>query len=169
VIDHFSRKVMAVAPLEGSNAGWINNALENTIEKHGSPKHIISDQDKVFIGAVFAELVGKYHIKQRLGAIGKHGSICVTERVNKTLKYEWLKRVVFIKGFDHLVALCEEFEDWYNAWRPHMTLDGLRPDDVYYGRKPVKPQRDAKEVPNNIEQHRFKETRVTGYRLKKVA
>ena len=169
VIDHFSRKVMAVAPLEGSNAGWINNALENTIEKHGSPKHIISDQDKVFIGAVFAELVGKYHIKQRLGAIGKHGSICVTERVNKTLKYEWLKRVVFIKGFDHLVALCEEFEDWYNAWRPHMTLDGLRPDDVYYGRKPVKPQRDAKEVPNNIEQHRFKETRITGYRLKKVA
>ncbi len=45
----------------------------------------------------------------------------------------------------------------------------LRPDDVYYSRKPVKPQRDAKEVPNNIEQHRFKETRITGYRLKKVA
>lgn len=86
----------------------------------------------------------KYHIKQCLGAVGKHGSICVTERVIKTLKYEWLKRVVFTKGFDHLVALCEEFEDWYNAWRPHMTLDGLRPDDVYYGRKPVKPQRDAK-------------------------
>ena len=85
------------------------------------------------------------------------------------MKYEWLKRVAIIKDFDHLSKLCDEFEDWYNTWRPHMTLDGLRPDDVYYGRKPEKPQRDAEQVLNNIERHRFKETRVTGYRLKKVA
>lgn len=26
VIDHFSRKVMSVTPLEGRNAGWIDNA-----------------------------------------------------------------------------------------------------------------------------------------------
>ncbi|MFC1652745.1 DDE-type integrase/transposase/recombinase [Planctomycetota bacterium] len=169
VIDHFSRKVISVAPLEGRNAGWINNALESAIDKHGSPKHIISDQAKVFIGDVFAELLDAYHIKQRLGAVGKHGSICVTERVIKTLKYEWLKRVVFIRGFDHLVALCEEFAGWYNAWRPHMTLDGLRPDDVYHDRKPEKPDRDSKTVPRHIERHLFKETRVTGYRLTNAA
>jgi len=50
-----------------------------------------------------------------------------------------------------------------------MTLDGLRPDDVFYNRKPEKPDRDAKVVPTNIERHRFQETRVTGYRLKDVA
>ena len=105
----------------------------------------------------------------RLGAVGKHGSISVTERVNKTLKYEWLNRVAIIKGFDHLGTLCDEFEHWYNAWRPHMTLDGLRPDDVFYSRKPEKPDRDAKIVPTNIERYRFQETRVTGYRLKDVA
>ncbi|HUV62873.1 MAG TPA: DDE-type integrase/transposase/recombinase [Sedimentisphaerales bacterium] len=48
VIDHFSRKVMSVTPLEGPNAGWINNALESAIEKHGAPKHIISDQNILF-------------------------------------------------------------------------------------------------------------------------
>jgi hypothetical protein len=47
----------------------------------------------------------------------------------------------------------EEFEIWYNRWRPHMTLDGIRPDDVYYSNKPDKPERDAKTVPCNIEQH----------------
>ena len=31
-----------------------------------------------------------------------------------------------------------------------MTLDGLRPDDVYYNNKPDKPERDAKTVPCNI-------------------
>ena len=49
VIDHFSRKVMSVTPLEGPNAGWINNALESAIEKHGAPKHIISDQARVVL------------------------------------------------------------------------------------------------------------------------
>ena len=71
--------------------------------------------------------------------------------------------------FRSAAELCEEFEDWYNAWRPHMTLDGLRPDDVYYDRKPEKPDRDSKTVPVNIDQRLFKETWVTGYRLKDVA
>jgi len=169
VIDHFSRKLMSVTPLEGPNAGWINNALESAIEKHGAPKHIISDQARVFIGNVFAKLLESYSIKPRLGAVGKHGSISVTERVNKTLKYEWLKHAAIIKNFNHLVTLCDEFEDWYNAWRPHMTLDGLRPDDIYYDRKPDKPDRSAKTIPKNIERRLFRETRVTGYRLKNVA
>ena len=72
--------------------------MESAIEKYGPPKHLISDQGSVFTGEVFAELLGKYKIKHRLGAIGKHGSIAVTERINKTLKYEWLKRVPIIKG-----------------------------------------------------------------------
>jgi len=49
-----------------------------------------------------------------------------------------------------------------------MTLDGLRPDDVYYEKKPEKPKRDAKTVPSNIEHRRFQQTRITGYRLKKA-
>jgi hypothetical protein len=50
-----------------------------------------------------------------------------------------------------------------------MTLDGFRPDDVFYDSKPGKPKRDAKTVPTNIEQHFFKQTRITGYRLTKAA
>ena len=169
VIDHFSRKVVSVTPLEGRNAGWIINALETAIEKHGAPRHIISDQGSVFIGDVFADLMERRSIMPRLGAIGKHGSISVTERVIKTLKYEWLKRVPIIKNFDHLTELCDEFESWYNLWRPHMKLEGLRPDDVYYDRKPEKPDRTSKTVPSSIERHLFQQTRVTGYRLKSVA
>ena len=78
VIGHFSRKVMAAIPPEGPNAGWINNSLESAIEKYGAPKHIISDQAHVFTGDAFAELLGTYNIKPRLGAVGKHGSIAVT-------------------------------------------------------------------------------------------
>jgi len=169
VIDHFSRKAISVIPLEGCNAGWINNALESAIEQHGAPKHIISDQAGVFTGAVFAELLGQWNMKPRFGAVGQHGSIAVTERVIKTLKYEWFQRVPLIKGFDHLMLVCTEFQTWYNTWRPHMTLNGLRPDDVYYSRKRERPKRDSKTVPYRIERHVFQETRITGYRLKIAA
>ncbi len=170
VIDHFSRKVVCAAPSEGRNARWINNALGSAIEEHGAPKHIISDRAGVFIGGVFAELLVRWNVKPRLGAIGKHGSIAVTERVTKTPKYEWLNRVALIKGFDRLVLPSTEFQTWYNNWRPHnMTLDGLGPDDVYYGRKTEKPSRDAKTSPVNIERRVFRETRITGYRLKIAA
>jgi transposase InsO family protein len=168
-IDHFSRKVVCVAPLEGPNAGWIIEALECAIQKHGTPTPIISDQASVFVGDAFAELLRQWNIKPRFGAVGKHGSIAVTERVIKTLKYEWLKHVPLIKRFDHLTLLCTQFESWYNAWRPHMALEGLRPDDLYYDRKPEKPSRDAKAVPGNIERHVFRETRLTAYRLRNAA
>jgi putative transposase len=168
-IDHLSRKVVCVAPLEGPNAGWIIKALEQAMQKHGAPKHLISDQASVFVGDAFAELLRQWNSKPRFGAVGKHGSIAVTEGVIKTLKYEWLKHVPLLKGFDHLTLLCTEFESWYNAWRPHMTLEGLRPDDLYYDRKHEKPKRDAKAVPDNIERHVFAETRLTAYRLKNPA
>jgi len=160
---------VCVVPLEGANAGWIIDALERAMQVHGAPKHIISDQAKVFTGDAFAELLEQWNVKPRLGAVGKHGSIAVTERVIKTLKYEWLKHVPLIKGLDHLVLLCTEFAGWYNAWRPHMTLEGFRPDDLYYDRKPEMPNRDAKTVPSNIERHVFAETRLTAYRLKNAA
>ena len=147
------------------NAAVID-ALERAMQEHGAPKHIISDQAKVFTGDAFAELLKQWNIKPRFGAVAKHGSIAVTERVIKTLKHEWLKRVAIIKGFDHLTLLCGEFESWYNSWRPHRMLEGLRPDDLYYDRKPEKPKRDSKTVPCNIERHVFQETRRTAYRLK---
>ncbi len=160
---------MSVTPLEGPRTGWINNALESAIETHGAPKHIVSDQVKVYTGEVFAKLLEQRNIKARLGVLGKNGPISVTERVIKTLKYEWLKRVPIIKDFDHLTELFREFESLCNTWRPHMGLEGFRPGDVYNQGKPMKPDRNSKSVPSNIERHLFRETRVTGYRLKSVA
>jgi len=56
-IDHYSRKVVSVTPLEGPSSAWILEALENAFEKHGAPKHIISDQANVFTGDAYAELL----------------------------------------------------------------------------------------------------------------
>lgn len=50
-----------------------------------------------------------------------------------------------------------------------MTLEGFRPDDLYYSRKPETPDRKAKTVPGNIERYVFCETRLGAYGLKDAA
>jgi hypothetical protein len=50
-----------------------------------------------------------------------------------------------------------------------MTLEGLRPDDVYYKREFETTNRKAKTIPGNIERYVFHETRLTAYRLKAAA
>ncbi len=87
-IDHFARKVVAVHPLDGPSEGWVVEALEEAFLRHGAPKYIIADQKGLFVSDVFAELLGHWSIKQRFGAVGKHGSIAVTERAILTLKQE---------------------------------------------------------------------------------
>jgi putative transposase len=170
-IDHFSRKVVSVTPLEGPNAGWVINALEAAFAQFGVPKHLISDQGSQFISAALAEFLGldEYQVKHRFGAVGEHGSVAVTERVIETLKYEWLKRVAIIRGYDHLLSLCESFADWYNNWRPHEFLGSATPDDVYRNQAVPFVPKNAKAVPANIAVKRFEETRVTSYRLKQAA
>ncbi|MFC1611703.1 integrase core domain-containing protein [Myxococcota bacterium] len=89
--------------------------------------------------------------------------MAVTERVIWTLRHEWLFRVPLIKGFDHLERLCVDFKEWHNAWRPHMTLGGVRPDDVYGRDLPEPVTHDAKVVPLNIERWYFSSRRQVGW------
>ena len=119
-IDHFSRKVVASCALEGPNAGWAVEVVEDAFLCHGAPKHIITDQEGVFISDAFSELLRQWNVKQRFGAVGKHGSIAVTERAILTLKHEWLKRVPVIRGMDHLTSLLVDFELYYNEYRVSM-------------------------------------------------
>jgi len=55
----------------------------------------------------------------------------VTERVIETLKYEWLKKVAIIRGYRHLVKLCNVFTEWYNDWRPHEFFGSATPATVF--------------------------------------
>jgi len=164
-IDHFSRAVVATAPLEGPNAGWAVDVLEDAFLRHGPPKHLISDQEGVFTGEAFAELLSDWDVKHRLGAVGKHGSIAVTERLIWTLKHEWLARVPLIRDLDHLGELLADFEVYYNQHRCHQRLGGATPSMIYEGGDWQKPDRSAKTLRGPIRLRHFREQRITIYEL----
>jgi len=164
-VDHYSRMVTTACALGGPNGNWIVDTLESAFLRHGPPKHIITDQEGVFTCDDLRELLNQWGVKQRFGAVGKHGSICVTERAILTLKQEWLKRVPLIRGLDHLDQLLGDFTEYHNDWRGHMTLCGAAPAVRHKGIAWQKPERFAKALPPNIERHLFAGVRVTGYRL----
>ena len=164
-IDHFSRKVVACCPLEGPNAGWVVGAMEEAFLQHGAPRHLIGDQEKVFISDAFQELLIPWDVKQRFGAVGRHGSIAVTERAILTLKYERLKRVPVVRGLDHLAQLLRDFAIYYNEYRGHAALGGAVPSVIHRGEQWAKPEKSAKTLPPNIERRVFPDTQITDYRL----
>ncbi|MGA2498792.1 MAG: hypothetical protein ABSH20_13700 [Tepidisphaeraceae bacterium] len=74
-------------------------------------------------------------INPRFGAIGRHGSIAITERMILTLKKGIgpflmvpLRRETFRLALGHLAA-------WYNEHRPHMSPGGKTPDEVYHRKR----------------------------------
>jgi len=163
--DHFSRMVTGVCPLEGPNASWVVDALEAAFLRHGPPKHIITDQEGVFISSVFAELLRQWNVKQRFGAVGRHGSIAVTERAILTLKQEWLRRVRVIRGLNHLSQVLDDFSEYYNHWRGHSTIGGAIPSVIHRGDRWQRPDRSQKTLSGNIDRRFFPDTRVTAFRL----
>ena len=164
-IDHYSRAVMAVVLLEGPNAGWVVEAMEEAFVQYGAPRHLVTDQEGVFISDAFRDLLIPWDVKHRFGAVGKHGSIAVTERVILTLKYEWLRRVPIIRGLDHLSQLLQDFEIYYNEYRGHTKLGGAVPSVIHRGDHWAKPEKSAKMLPPNIERRVFPDTQITAYRL----
>jgi putative transposase len=164
-IDHFSRKVVACCAVEGPNAGWVVGAVEDAFTKHGAPRHLITDQEGVFVSDAFAELLTRWDVKQRFGAVGRHGSIAVTERAILTLKYEWLRRVPVIRGLDHLSQLLHNFAIYYNEYRGHTTLGGAIPSVIHRGEQWARPEKSAKGIAENVQRRLFPDTQITAYRL----
>ncbi len=96
-------------------------------------------------------------------------AIAVTERVIETLKHEWLKKVGIIRGYRHLTQLCNSFTEWYNCWRPHEYLGSATPALAFKNKAVPLVLKGAKDIPIDLETKRFRETKVTGYRIKKAA
>ena len=66
-------------------------------------------------------------------------TIAVVERFIKSLKVEALRHV-WIWSVEQLRAEMGAYAVWYNGWRPHQSLGGCTPNEVYNG---VMPARDG--------------------------
>jgi hypothetical protein len=102
-----------------------------------SPRHLITDRGREFTAKSFRRGCRRTGIRQRFGAIGKHGSIALVERCIRTLRDEGVRHGLAPVRWRSVGRELSLFVDWYDGQRPHAGLAGATPDEIYYGRRPA--------------------------------
>jgi transposase InsO family protein len=136
VEDHFSRRWMGFAVFKTRpESADVTAALDRIIEvEQAKPKHLIVDQGSEFKCEHFEEEWCKERdIAPRFGAVGKHGSIAVVERLHKTIK-TILMLFLIPEDQSQFERELSFVRDWYNEHRSHETLGGKTPNEVYHSR-----------------------------------
>ena len=142
-VDHYSRLVLGFAVFKKQpTSAAVRAFLGRAIGKSGaSPKYIICDQGPQFANAGFKAWCKRKNIRPRYGAIHRYGSIAVIERFIKSLKEEWLRRVTIPLRLEAMRNDLSAYVSWFNEHRPHQSLDGRTPQEVYEDRTPASPSR----------------------------
>ena len=136
VIDHFSRKVLGFELFEQNpTSEAVTSALDRIFAKQGKPKHLISDRGSQFDSQHFSDWCKVSGIKNRYGAIGKHGSIALTERVIRTFKEGCSQSILIPVSRKAMEEETRLFFEWYNEYRPHTSLKGRTPNEVFFHRR----------------------------------
>jgi len=139
ILDHYSRRVMGFAIFrKAPTSVAVRACLGRAIKAAGTaPRHLISDKGSQFWPTEgYQRWCQEHDIRPRFGAIGRHGSIAVLERALRTIK-EALRLLVVPTQREAMRTEIGLLIDWYNQHRPHMTLGGKTPDEVYFGRFPA--------------------------------
>ena len=130
VIDWYSRKVLAhklAITLEASHAV---DVLEAAFAKYGRPEIVNTDQGSQFTAQCFVECVQAQGCKLSMDGKGAWRDNVFVERLWKSIKYE----EVFLHAYDTVFAAkagIAKYIDFYNAERPHSSLDKRTPDEAY--------------------------------------
>jgi putative transposase len=142
VIDHFSRRSMGAAVFKcRPTSEGVTAALDRIMSAEKMrPKHLIVDQGREFKCEHFENVWCKArNILPRFGAVGKRGSIAVVERFHRTLK-EMLRLMTIPEDQTEFEREVDLAIAWYNEHRPHETLNGNTPNEIYFSRPPANEQ-----------------------------
>ena len=114
------------------DASFCVAALEEALTKHGKPEIVNTDQGAQFTGETFTDLLITNGIKISMDGKGAWRDNVFTERLWRSVKYE----EVYLRAYGSVAearASIGRYLDFYNARRPHSSLDGMTPDRAYFG------------------------------------
>jgi transposase InsO family protein len=133
ILDQYSRCVIGFAVFRKQpTAKQLRDFLKRAICKTGCrPKHIITDKGTQFKSRTFRKWCRCKGITLRYGAVGRYGSIAIIERFFRTLKTEWLRRIIIPLDMKYVRGKLTAYIRWYNFYRPHQGLGGSTPAEIY--------------------------------------
>ena len=142
VLDWFSRRVLSWRVSITMEASFCVEALQEALARHGRPEIFNTDQGSQFTGTDFTGVLIKNEIAISMDGKGAWRDNVFVERLWRTVKYE----EVYLNAYDSVPdarASIGRYLDLYNSRRPHSSLDGMTPDQAYYGAHSLPPVRLA--------------------------
>ena len=137
VLDWFSRRVLSWGVSITMEAAFCVETLQDALVKHGKPEIFNTDQGSQFTGAAFTGVLVDHGIAISMDGKGAWRDNVFVERLWRSVKYE----EVYLRAYDSVGdarASIGRYLNFYNARRPHSSLDGTTPDQAYFVPPPIR-------------------------------
>jgi putative transposase len=130
IMDWWTRKVLSWRVSNTMDVGFCIEALEDALANHGRPEIFNSDQGSQFTSPQFTKVLWDAEIRISMDGKGRWMDNVFIERLWRSLKYECIYLHAFETGSELRGGLTQ-WVGYYNARRPHSSLDGRTPDEAY--------------------------------------
>ena len=133
VVDVASRRVLAHRVAITLEAIHAKEVLEQAMLRYGCPEIVNTDQGSQFTAEEFTRVVLERGCKLSMDGRGAWRDNVFVERLWRSVKYER----VYLRAYDSVSAAradIADYLDWYNAHRPHSSLDRTTPDQRYFAK-----------------------------------
>ena len=136
VVDWFSRRVLSWRLSITMEASFCVEVLEDALTRYSRPEIFNTDQGSQFTSAAFVGVLAGKGIAISMDGRGAWRDNVFVERLWRTIKYE----EVYLRAYDTVSdarASLGRYIEFYNARRPHSSLDRQTPDRAYFNRQPL--------------------------------
>jgi len=130
IIDWYSRFIVGWALSDTLEAAPVLEAVEQAIERYGTPAIINSDQGSQFTSSEYVELLRSYGIRQSMDGKARWIDNVIIERWFRSLKTEYIY-INEHRSPRQLRQGINEYVRIYNHERPHSSIDDMRPAQAY--------------------------------------
>lgn len=139
IVDWASRRVLAHRVSISMDVSFCVEALQEALAKYGQPEIFNSDQGSQFTAEAFTDPLRALGVQISMDGKGAWRDNVFVERLWKSVKYE----EVYLHAYDSVAqarAGLARYFDFYNAARPHSSLDKKTPDEFYFATLPATKQ-----------------------------
>jgi putative transposase len=136
VMDWHTRRVLSWRVSISMDASFCVEAVEEALQRFGTPQIFNTDQGSQFTGKDFTDLLRKHDIRISMDGKGCWRDNVFVERLWRSVKYE----EVYLHAYDsvsHARSSLERYFQFYNSKRPHTALERKTPDQVYFKSLPL--------------------------------
>ena len=131
VLDWATRRVLSWKISITMDVHFCLEAVEEAISCYGTPEIMNTDQGSQFTSQAFTGFLKEHGIKISMDGKGSWRDNVFIERLWRSVKYE----DIYLRAYGSVSEVktgLNRYFNFYNSRRPHSSLDGQTPDQVYF-------------------------------------